>query len=410
MVSKKKTKSTNEIKVPKCREDISRAILIYGRFKEALEYMIDYLATPISSTLILRGNPQTGKKSLLSRAFDICDVEPVYLNPFHYHDDHAALRKLVDKLGLGTNTRPVIEDLIKGIEKKTCKSKKKVVIVLLYFQEFCRQKQSLLYCLTTLTQHGSNVCLIGVTQSLECTNGLEKRVRSRLNAQFYHLNYPYRNFEEYLEFSSQLLGGHQFETMTTVRGREVPNLAYQQLERQYTLGCYEINLLKKFLISICSWHFETNDLTVCQPDKPVHNLRSHLSLNIERMKALTSVQLDALKFAIFYCEIKKTVEFNFQELYEYASTHTYDQFTKEFQLSMKILGPLNGIFIKMLKPEESLTLKSTFVLNITPEYFRFIIENNADLHSIKTDRFWKGLPKLRKMTQEKTEEVDGFAI
>jgi len=376
--------------------EIADKIVYYGGFNDGLEFVSGYLHSRYSSTLIIRGNVGMGKKTLVKVAAKLYDdlhkhekrnrprdeqvsveLKMIDVVPYHYSDDYSAIRDIAKQLG--RKLKPSLQELLDDIEKLSSKGEQKIVIVLHDFEEFCKQRQSLLYGLTQLTQAGTYVTLIGLTLALDCTENLEKRVRSRLNAKFFEL-WPYRRREEFVQFASELLNGHPIEG----------NLK-MQLEFMHDVGCYSIRELKRYLISLCSWD-EKGKFSLNQPENPREHPQYNLKRFAERLKWLTRDQLELLKMAVCYCHSNETLTFCLQALAEFSSLRGHHKFDTTSSLAFKNISTLGKMcLIRSKKPDEAPSALSQFVCCVTPFELKQTLVEHKELQYLKTDPLWKKL-------------------
>lgn len=382
--------------------EIADKIVYYGAFLEAYQYLTGLINSEISTSIIIRGNAGSGKKSLLEAVSsesilkarsplknkNLLDTsitcEPgdkliiIYLNPSYYTDDFMAIERIAATLKLKPKHK--ISELIYDIEEQIQKIDKKILIVLLEFEEFCRKRQCLLYSLTHLIQHTDNAVLVGVTLSLDPTENLEKRVRSRLNAHSYELSPPYRNKEEYVEFASALLGNYKI----------VGNLK-AQLENMHTFGLKSIRELKRYLISMCSWDSK-GDLTVNQPTSVRLNMLNDISSFVDMFTWLTTPQQEILLIAASYCKSKDEKNFTLKDLELYAKRHNYS-FDFNSPLSIRNVARLAYLdLIRLFKPNEPISELALIALQFKPIQLKKVVELNSDIqHSIKTSPLLKYL-------------------
>lgn len=361
---------------PKDIRELADRILHYGKFAEGYQFLMDLMQSKDSTTVIIRGNIGSGKRTLVESVMkDVKDATVIYIEPSHCTDDYSTLRDIAQDLNL--KSKPSLQDLMEDIEKKSIKSKNKIVLVLIDFEEFCRQKQSLLYSLTNIIQNGNNISLVGLTVSLDCTEKLEKRVRSRLNALFYELSPPYTNETEYVEFASHLLGTYALGDKLVA-----------QLKYNFLHGNRSLRQLKRFLITICTWN-DRRSLILLDPKVGISTGgQSEAQALSDRLRWLTKNQLELLKLAVYYCFDKNCLDFTVDDLYSLASKHNYPSFS----CSLRDVAYLDKTcFIRMNKPNQIIDQHSTFTINVTPTFFKHVIKSNTEFHSLKTDQFWKRL-------------------
>lgn len=361
---------------------ITEAIIDHGGFLEGLAFLMQFMRSNSSSTLIIRGALGCGKKSLVKAAAESVGHDKiicVYLTPSHHSDDYSAIRFISKKLGL--KLRSSLEEMLTIIGERSggITNNKKIVIVLTNFEEFCRQKQSLLYSLTNLAQHGKKFSLIGLTTSLDCTKGLEKRVRSRLHALFFYLTPPYLNKEDYINFASLLLGKYK-----------ITGKLKQQLEYMYTSGNRSIRTLKRYLVSICVWD-ENGRMSLTMPTEifdPSNDLRD----TTERLHYLTDPQLELFKIAVCYCGANESADFTLSQLESYTKKHEYPSFDTKSQLAITNFALLVKIgFFKASKPQQGIDRTTTFTVNLMPRQLKRILLKNPSLHRLKSDPLWRGI-------------------
>lgn len=351
----------------------------FGGFKEGLEVVLKKLQAEKSSSLILRGNVGCGKKTLIREAESMCDVISIHLNPHHYPDEYTGLRHIAIKLGLEISSS--IQEIMGAIEVSTKRTKKRILVVLEDFEGFCRTRQTLLYCLTSLVQHGYKFTLIGLTCSLYWSENLEKRVRSRLLADFYELTPPYRTGKEYVQFASLLLGGYQ------IRG-----ILKDQLEYIYKISTNgSIRELKTYL----NFNFEQDKngiWTIKEPLLQLDDPNNDMQAMAERLGWLTKTQMDLLKIAVCFCSERGTRDFNLKSLVFYATKHKHNTFEVTSTVATRNTALLVkcGLF-RQSKQSQRIDTLTTLTLGITPKELKIILVQNEDFHCIKTDSLWKKL-------------------
>lgn len=293
-----------------------RIISDRGGFADGYNYLESLFSSKFNGSLILRGPPGIGKKSLVSMAAKSHKLNTILISPYLQSDDMATLKKIADHLKVPY--RNSIPNMVEDIGRILKKSGVKVVIVLNNLEEFCRDtRQSLLYQLTDLVQHGKNICFIGITISLTCLDGLEKRVRSRLSSLSYDLKPPYSNVDEYIEFASLLLGGYQFTEDFQ-----------DQLEFLYNFGYRSLTYLKQYLISVCEWDSD-NKLTVNYTKPEDRNLlipRNRASYSKDRFLNLTKDELFLCTMACLYCIEEDKNIFKLNELERFTKRHNQPKF------------------------------------------------------------------------------------
>lgn len=400
---------------PKSEEDILEKVIFYGGFLQTYTNLMRFFKSEESSTAILRGEPGVGKKTLLNaienniknpsinakeetnsetpkkfmkgKKGDKIDkqvtkknIKFIYLHPSYCSDDYTFLKYIATELNIKLTVRPSIQELVEDIEnRKGINHEGKIVIVLFNFEDFCNQKQSLLYSLTHLTQHGKNINLLGVTMSLDCTRSLEKRVRSRLNALFYELTKPYSSREEYLEFASKLLGGHSI----------TDNLK-QKLEEMYIYGSRAILHLKWFLISVCEWN-KKGKLTVKQPEiDSRYSLKYGEIFTTEAtLNNLVTSQLQLLTLAACYVADKRVTDFNLSQLGDYClknNIKNFDAFCPQVLKNTIILERIKLFKLTDTRPNQTICKLTKFTLEISGPELNAVLKRNChwNVHLDKT--------------------------
>lgn len=365
--------------------ELNEKIVHYGGFLEGIEFLNNLVKTPGSTSVIIRGNPGTGKKSLINEVESLNkdNVIVIHISPYIYTDDFAALRYIAQKLKL-TLRSTSMSDILEDIQQRSGTTKRKIIIVLHDFEEFCRQKQSLLYTLSHLTQHGKDISLIGLTISPDCISNLEKRVRSRINGLFYELKAPYTNKEEYVEFASLLLGGYK-----------IGDPLKYQLEFMYETNTNSIRILKRYLADICSFS-SRGVMTVEESTEGAWDTENDNYDLAGRIVILTKHQLELLKVAVCYCNSlgATQTEFTLQSLSDYARRHNFNSFDSSSSIALRDAATLAQMSLfKQSNHEETTTIHSTFSIGLTPVHLRRILDTHPELHSIKTDPLWKKLPR-----------------
>lgn len=362
-------------------QEIADKILThFGGFKEALDTIVDLMRSEYPCSVILRGNVGSGKKTLINEAKKITGVQCIHLNPFHITEDNTALKKIATKLGLETklSNSEIIEAIRKNADKK-----KKLIIVLHHFEEFCRKRQALLYNLMNLLQtntlehdKGPNITLIGLTICLIWIENIEKRVRSRLNAKCVELSLPYRDLDEYVKFASELLNNYKIDQ----KFRE-------QLAYMYNFSNRSIRHLKNYLISIC--YRDENGKLMVNFDPEHYKTDYQRNQNVflkERLKCLTKSQLDLLKIAVCYSFHNGKSELSLRELAEYAQLINWASF---YESNPRIIRDASHLIemglVSVDKPEQVIGEDSKFYIEVVPKQFRAVIEMDPVLQDYRTD-------------------------
>lgn len=301
-----------------------RLIPDYGGFADGYSYLDCLFNSKFNGSLILRGPPGIGKKSLVSKAAKNNQLNTIVLNPYLQTDDVAAIRKIAGQLKVENCSS--MQDLLDNVSTMLDKSDTKVVIVLNNLEEFCRDKQALLYNLTNLVQHGKNICVVGITINLTCLDGLEKRVRSRLSAMSYDLRPPYSSVNGYIEFASLLLGGYEFE-----------NDFKHQLAFIYNLGHRSITALKQYLISVCQWT-KNNEIIIdykTPEDRNQLNPHNRGFYFKERFGNLTKNEQYLCAMACYYCTENDRCDFKLKLVEEFVKRHNQPKFRVTDEIYLK---------------------------------------------------------------------------
>lgn len=372
--------------VTKMAEYIDHKILHFGAFAENLNKMVDLMNSEYPCSVIVRGNPGSGKKTLISEAQAMTGAKCVFINPYHHSDDYAALRSIAACLRL--EATPNVSRLLKNI-RDIADRREKLVIILVDFDEFCRKRQSFLYNVINLIHtsllemdKGPNITIVGLTANLDWSENLEKRVRSRLNAQCLDLAPPYRNKEEYIKFASELLDNHKID-----------DALREQLEYMYTFSNRSVRYLKKYLTSICSKN-EKGKLKLDFDPEAFRDDYQQLNnvLLKERLLTLTVEQLDLLKLAVRYCFDEKKLSFSLADIEKSARSSNWNSFMDRPLRLLKNLGHLAKMrLIKPAKQDDAIGDESRFYPAVTFKQFKAVIRMDKRLTKSKTDALWEGL-------------------
>lgn len=408
--------------------EVADRIIHYGNFKRSLDSLIGFFENNCAHTMIIRGNTGSGKRTLVTEAEKHCSnkIKCIFLNPYEFNDDHAALRRIARRLGFkrALTTSEIIDEIRAqsrpGDSAGTGKTPKKdnikkirqrIVIVLQDFEQWCSRKQSLLYILTSLVhrdtiQDGGDpkdiggIRLIGLTLSLDPLEELEKRVRSRLNANVHEHWYPYTTINEYVEFASLLLGGFKINKSKQLR---------DQLEYLFNFGERSIRCLKRYLVGLLTRDQEgrlvVNTKGLGEPSEVKTTCASYILNEGHRINtilgSLTPTQLDLIKVAMRSVAEDKACKFTLSDLAKYVNNrHTCGSDKKklidiESELFHKNLDLLirMAIFrpLTMKALDHGINMSTPFAFGIMPAHLKAIVEKNKDLHRVKTDLLWKGL-------------------
>ncbi|XP_015789498.1 origin recognition complex subunit 4-like [Tetranychus urticae] len=103
---------------------------------------------------------------------------------------------------------------------------------------FCRRQQTLLYTLFDAVHYVPGICLIGLTAKADCTDYVEKRVRSRMSYQTIVLSSPFKNQKEYFDYVKNYLEGAFSDSI-------LKPLVFRQYKKSRTPGD-----MKKFMLDL----------------------------------------------------------------------------------------------------------------------------------------------------------------
>lgn len=368
-------------------------VIHYGAFKENLDIIVDIMLSESPGSVVIRGNSGTGKLTLVQEAVKKTNVKCVVMSPEYCIDDYAAMKAIASQLGFSARGAH-IADLMKEI-KENARASEKLVIVLLNFEDFCKQRQSLLYNLMNLihtdntqanngpkdTLKGPNLTLIGLTTSLDWAENIEKRVRSRLNAKCINITLPYRNVKELKEFVSELLGGYKIDEDLAEHLEYIFNL----LENP------SIRHLKRFLSDMVT--LDKRGKVVLEFDPGAWKDNYQMNRNVllrERLRYLTRSQLDLMKLAIYHCYIHGTARFTLGELGETANRKNYRTYQPGSSLTLCDADYL--LKLKLIKPakhDQPISVDCVFNPAVSTTQFRAIMSGTPELQSTQTDIFWK---------------------
>lgn len=361
--------------------ELEETILDYGLFAKSLEVVLKVFQSTSSTSLIIRGNAGSGKKSLLKVAKSRSDVITIELNPFHVSDDFMALRRIATKLR--GKPKKSIQENVMEIEHQSANSDKRIIVILLDFDEFCRNNQTLLYNLTNLIQKDQNISMIGLTYNSDCTEHLEKRVRSRLNALFHEHDFPYSSKEEYVEFASLLLGGLKLEQALIA-----------QLEHMYNFTNRSISSLKRYLSQISKLNRRGKLELIGVSDGDLLCVAENDVESFERRFAnLNKEQQELLIMSLCYCREEAenvNVEFSLAELAEFARRHNHLKLDTSSERSIKNMEILASVGL-LSWPKKMVDQQSKFTILVTPIQLRRVLEANLEYRAIKTEPLWRRL-------------------
>jgi len=375
---------------------ISDKVLHYGRFLHTFENILDLMRSEYPCSVIIRGNPGSGKKTVIYEALKFVKVKCIFISPEQYSDDYVAIKAIASDLNAQA-PGSTISDYMKQIRQYTT-SGNKLVIVLEDFEDLCSNRQSLLYNLMnimhtnpTMIDKGPNLTLIGLTCNLEWAENIEKRVRSRLNAKCIDLKLPYSNLKEYVEFASLLMDGHKIDKDL-----------YEQLEYMYWFTNRSVRSLKKYLVGICEPTGKENKALKVNFDPDAYREDYqviHNNLLRERLKHLTIAQLDLIKMAAFYCftiaesgSAKDPLRFTLKDLREFfikKENLIVDLSASRVLYDMALLVKLR--LFKPEKPEQLIGAETGFYTAVLPKQLKAIVEGDKRLQNQKTDALWKKL-------------------
>lgn len=222
---------------PKSILDIEDKILIYESHEKALHYLDSIFNDTNSRSLIIVGQMKSGKKTLLRLAEMRNQVKTIFINSRLYQDDQSCLNYILARVGIKMEKESFSETLEKLKANKT-RINKRFVVVLTDIDRFFREKQKLLYNLFDMIKSDVNMALIGLTTSYDVTEKMEKRVRSRINADFYEIEDPYTSADGYIEFA-QFLMGHV----------KLCSDVERDLRRNYQIGLTRMGDIKKYFFA-----------------------------------------------------------------------------------------------------------------------------------------------------------------
>lgn len=370
-------KEVNIKQKPKDELELQSRVIEYGSFASGLKYLMDsVLSSSGEKSVIITGNPGSGRRTLIRLAQSKKNLITVHLSPYAFSTDFSAIDFILNKLGLKMGD--TLSDIMNAMEKGRFVSEK-VMVVLLFFEEFCRSKQSLLYNLTQMIQFGFNMCLIGVSSSRDCTQHLEKRVRSRLSASFYELKPPYNDFEEYLKFASLLLGGYKF-----------PDLIEEELKCVYNQGCRSVSNLKRVLMRFSGDLLKWNKVKINGSMKGSECLYSEKSQLLNRkFRRLTPGQVDKLMMAARYCKSHNCCNFQLGALARWVTNYgiTFKIETDECITDIARLVR-SGLMLAKKKKENAITEFSEFSLMVHLDDIKYVVDTSKELQNIRSNALW----------------------
>lgn len=365
-------------KPPENCAEMMRRIIECGSFAKALNVLMNsFLATPSEKSVIIVGDPASGRRTLVRLAQAKMNLITIYISPYAFTTDFSAIEFILEKIGLKLGD--TLSDMMNAIERREhiCLTEK-VVVVLEHFEQFCTSKQSLLYNLTQMMQFGLNICLIGITSSRDCTANLEKRVRSRLSASFYTLEFPYSNIDEYIEFASLLVGGYEFS-------EELEN----EFRNIYITESRSIAQLKKHLFNICKW--DKGKLNVIEPSERQAKLSNNRLLE-NRFTWLTLPQIEILIMITKYCKANNSPRFQLGQLKEWLKNHDIEFHTNNPDTIINVARLVSaGLIVHRKAQEVSIDEFSKLSSIVTQDQLKAVLEDKPEMKNIHINSTWMRL-------------------
>lgn len=358
---------------PRCWSELPRRVVNTENFSEALEFLTRIIKE--KKQAIIHGEEGVGKRTLIeiTKRQVPKEIEFVHINPVDYKDDISAIR---------------------DIKEATAKSNRSVVI-LEDIELFCRQRQCFLYNVYEMSTKGL-FSLIGLTVAQDCTEYLEKRVRSRLNASFYLLKFPYETSQEYVGFASKLTGDHRF-----------PHKHKLELISMFSYGNRSIRELKKYLVD--NWDskdqklasnrretVEDNEDESDENDDPIEQLelpeRSSTSSIDCKVESLTKCQRELLVVITAHCyessSKKCGQKFTLMGIQDFALRKDLKSLALKVACSKEYLQNLSCLqglsFVRAMKSKETLSAYAQFSLLITYGMLKDVIDRHPRWQSDTT--------------------------
>jgi len=206
----------------------------YGQEKN-VDYLLELVTRTVekgeSNSLLVLGPRGVGKTALVSHVMRKAAAKPswrdnvvmVELSGHIQTDDKLALRDITKQLHLENvvgdrvfgSFAEHLSFLLASLKTGDSSASKPIVFILDHFESFCSHKnQTLLYNLFDVAQSKAvPITVIGVSSSIDVTELLEKRVKSRFSHRHLYI-WPVSKLEEYLNIVAWMLRleGDQFTT------------------------------------------------------------------------------------------------------------------------------------------------------------------------------------------------------
>lgn len=275
------------------------------KFEENLSKIVRVLDKVPRGSLVIRGNAGSGKKTLIREAEKIVKLRTIPICTHWFKHDREAIVAIAQRLKI--DTERARESTILQQIREEARQGPKVLILLSDFDELVKARPALLYNLLELVLPDLNpsiepakITIIGMTMNLDWAENLEKRCRSRLNADCLDIGWPYANVSEYLEFAKKLLGVDSFEDQFAAR-----------LARVYQLsGSPSIREMKRFLSN--NVEMDEDGRMIFDVNPPLRSTSPSYDRSQElckRLSNLTRDQLDLLKLSVNYCALTNKTNF-----------------------------------------------------------------------------------------------------
>ncbi|XP_053211649.1 uncharacterized protein LOC128395269 [Panonychus citri] len=252
--------------------------LLFG-YEEEKTFLQNVIKTTIESgeseSVIIFGPSGSGKSCLLEATLSKLNIGEstrrsyiIRLDGLIHTTDALALSVIGKVLEIElTNSSQIglaLQDKISSVTRK-----KTFIFILNHIDVFCRRQQTLLYTLFDAIHNVNGLCLVGLTAKTDCTDYLEKRVRSRILYKTIVLTTPFKSYKDYYDYVNNYLEG-------AIEADLLKSLVSWQYKKSATPGS-----MKKFLL----------DLLYNYENLKIHKNQLTKDHKIDRLESITYLEL-----------------------------------------------------------------------------------------------------------------------
>lgn len=361
-------------------QQIEDRIIIIGSLKRALDHISNEIfLTQGPRSVIITSERGVGKTTLIRLAAQLTQVNTIFIDSCLFCNDLTTIQNILKEGGFKDSLlKETLADTMRALEHdKHKRSKDRLVIVLENFENFCRQNQSLLYNLTQMMQFNLNIGLIGLTSNYDCTENIEKRVRSRLSAAFYHLDMPYSNEDDYIEFTNHLVG---YKKLSEGFVNTLKNL---YISGDASLTQLKLTLQREFKIDgykkIIGERKSSNN--------PLRARYYSTPNNADLLRCLPNLRILVVifKYCYRYTENQGSIKFKPVDIIARNQEMSLDKKFQKDRLDIPSIGLLVDCNLISLVNNNRIDLESTYELKISYQELQNLGEENEDIKSELTD-------------------------